>query len=823
MVRRAESRWWWAALVCLLLTVGGLPWALGGALPAAAWALCLGATAACACWAVDTLRHGRRLRFHPLLLGLGLMLLVTGLQLIPLPASLLQGLAPRVAELRDFALVPLGLERWRPVTHDAPATWLALGRTAGVLMLAWVSLQLGREKLARRWLAIVIAVDGAAIALCGLAHHLLGVDAFFGLHHFMAALAVITPFGNANHLAAFEAFSAVVAVALALQAERREESIGWSAAALVSMVTVFVSGSRGGSAIGVAVMLMAVATVALQRRARLVWPSVLVLGVLALATVTMWDTLRARADTLTSVEKLQHTKLATWPMMVDTAKASWPLGVGHGAFEQAVTRDQTQQLEVSFTHPENLVLQGLVDYGVPAALLLAALWLWAFGRTWLQTRDDVIERVLLVAVLGAVLHDLFDFALELNALWPAVVALLAVVAGRRVSDSDRSGRSAVLVGLSALAALSLTALWVGHPDARETRQALQARIDAGLSGDDLRAATVEAIDRHPADWPLYALMAEDRAARRKPNEALAWVNRVVFLRPLDARAHVLAGEALQQLKAPTQALIEYKIAFTQGDRTALTEALALCGPQRLCDRVLVPTEGFIEAAYRELRAQQQHDAAREFVQTAIDDPQSQPFQVAEARLLLAENQLEAHDAEGALSSLSTFTDEQPAVVRLRARALVMAGRDDEGLKVLQTQLASHPDDAQSVFTLAELATATQRYAVAHEALKRALPLVPQLRERSEIFRRQAELHELQSHWGLAAEAWSTASRLEPAVPEFLYRLATAREKEGVIRSAIEALKRARAIDTPAHAASSDAWLTRLQRQLNGAPVGEVTP
>ena len=111
----------WANLVFSALAWGGaVAWAL---VPMVLFAfLGLGAVTA------ESYAKGQRL-WLPWVTGtLGLAIAVCGLQLVPLPASLLSLLSRPAAELRDFALVPLGLTRARPVTLDAPATWRELAK-----------------------------------------------------------------------------------------------------------------------------------------------------------------------------------------------------------------------------------------------------------------------------------------------------------------------------------------------------------------------------------------------------------------------------------------------------------------------------------------------------------------------------------------------------------------------------------------------------------------------------------------------------------------------------------------------------------------------
>ena len=83
-------------------------------------------------------------------------------QLIPLPPGLLAAVSPRGAELRDFALVPLKLESWRPVAVDVPSTARGVARMLSFAMLLFVATELGRLPGLRRRLYSILALSGAA-------------------------------------------------------------------------------------------------------------------------------------------------------------------------------------------------------------------------------------------------------------------------------------------------------------------------------------------------------------------------------------------------------------------------------------------------------------------------------------------------------------------------------------------------------------------------------------------------------------------------------------------------------------------------------------
>ena len=141
------------------------------------------------------------------------------------------------------------------------------------------------------------------------------------------------------------------------------------------------------------------------------------------ATVQEWaETICERSPTAIAIAKRSFN--------MDTAHQAGIAGMGLGAFELGFSRFQVGSADVTYTHPENLVLQWVAELGLPVALLLAALVVVIATRLLRAARHSMLDQILLVGVCGAMLHDLFDFALELNALPIAVVVVVGLVAAR---------------------------------------------------------------------------------------------------------------------------------------------------------------------------------------------------------------------------------------------------------------------------------------------------------------------------------------------------------------------------------------------------------
>lgn len=814
MPESVHSRWWIASEVVVGLAVLVLPWCLGGA-PFWSLEILVGLSSlAFMLWAIGAVRSHRRWAPQVVLLVPLVLSLVALVQLLPMPPPLLQWLSPAAAELREFSLLPLGLTRWRPISMDAPSTARALARFLALGALLAVSLELGRKEAARRRLAMALALSGVSIALCGFLHLVLGEDALLGVHHFRTTLNLITPFGNTNHLAAWETLGGTVALGLALSARSHDEILGWVIAAIICGVAVFLSLSRGGVGSFVATLGL-VGAAALSRKSggiRAVFPWVVIAATVSFAGLLAFEDLAARAATVSTLERIQATKIELWPMMAKGIIHFWPLGMGLGAFELGFTRYQTEQLDVTFTHAENVALHYAGEVGIGMAGVLLVVIVIAGKRAWHEVKDSALERTLLIAVAGLLLHDVFDFSLELNAVSVGLAVLAGLACATRASGGPRqsvTGRSVALG--AAISIVAFVALRLGSDTHNAAEAELRDALIARLPPAQTRALAVRLIDQHPADWVLYANGANDASRRGDPRESLAWVNRVLFLRPDDAHSHEAAARALLRLGKPIQALVELKSAWVLGQRRTLELGLAIAAKEDAFDRMLLDDQDFLLAAYQLLRAKGRARDAERLISAAAAD--SSELLRLEAQVLGVRHEADFGDAATALSSFDQLPEsarDRAELVQVRVALLSKLGQRDEARRALEQLLSRDPSSIAVAVQLVDLYAAMGRPVAAREIITRARPFATTAGTRSELFQREASLWLSEDRLPRALDALQTASRLEPASADLHYRLAEIFERMGSVHSALEEVWRGRVLDSPEGAKARDAWADRLK-------------
>ncbi|HEX8435819.1 O-antigen ligase family protein [Archangium sp.] len=803
-----------------------VPLALGGASSWVHWPLVALAGLALVLACVGARRQRQSLCVPLLALPLGAGALLCLLQLVPLPPGLLALLSPEAAELRDFILVPLGLDGARPLSMDPPATWRELAKHLAYLLTFVAAVQVCRSGRARRRLLATLAFTGAGVATVGLVHALLGLTRLLGLIAFVHARPpLLTPFGNPNHLAAFLALSATVALGLALSSGNRARAAPFVVATVLSGAGVLLSLSRGGIAFFVFGLLALALLLLLQRRAgtpgartwRLGGAVLLcLLGVLAVGGSVAAERISAELASVDSVEELRHSKVALWPMMASAARA-FPLGMGRGAFESVFPRYQTRPTINTYTHPENVVLQLATELGVPGLVVLAVA-LWGFGRLLRREGLEAAELAVLAGVAALGLHDLFDFSLELPASAVAALVALATVARpeHRARPEAPGGLAPmpVLAGGVALTLLALAALVPGRHTLSAADAELGALVTARAPLAEVRARGLALIDRHPTDYALHDLLGTACVASGPSGatEALAFANRALFLNPLDARAHRVAARALLVLRRRTQAFLEYRLAFEAGDTEVLwREAL---GRARTLEELQALTPDSARAAVRlatELMLAGRHEEALPWLAWARERFDGAPEWVGlwerEARLRLERRELE--QAEAASNEVSRLAPDALSSHLLRAEVLRARGRHGEALKSLEALSSRYPGEVELSFTLARLQVDAGLPRRARETLQQVSPFLSDLTQRARLFMLEGASYEREGHRARALESWRSVIRLQPG-PDPWFRVARLHESMHQLDAAARAVREGLRLLPPEKRAEAEAWASLLE-------------
>jgi len=517
--------------------------------------------------------------------------LVMCLQLVPLPPGLLGWISPGLVLARE----PSG---WIPAslvpaeTLEALLVWCAAA-TYAVLVAVWWSVEESRDT--RR--ALVRAALGAA--LFSGAHAALDADAVLG---FITPRndppTFFAPFVNPNHAASLLLLLLPLTVGAVFDSRRRP------AAVVVALTTVAFFLWVGSTGATMAALTVAVVAFLWHRGTvgRVVGGATFALAT-SVAFAWLYTTdLRWR---MTSFE----VRLQIWLDLVSVIRHHPITGVGVGAFQQAYPAYSTL-VGLSAAHAHSEPLQWLAEAGMLGVIAGVSAGALLFGA--IRDARGRLGRRLSLGLLGLALHSLVEFPFRMAAISLIVAGMLgmlssyqrgpAIAAGPAVRLAQGLAAVQILAVFWALHGIGFNALITESPS-RETAEATlrmapwrfeplvisaEQSGDAGRMGELARQLRVEhahdaralrsaglmlarigesedalealgrAAERHPSDFPNWAVYSRVAEASGDPELALhAWERAVIhWSRRYDdpwPRAFTLSDSALSWLEVAEQA------------------------------------------------------------------------------------------------------------------------------------------------------------------------------------------------------------------------------------------------------------------------------
>lgn len=569
-------------LAALCALCAGTPLALGGA---PRLAMLIAATGAMVLGAATLLVSSRGLSSSTPAVGwaLGLLVVVTLIQLVPLPTALLRLLAPSTLEALG---VSHGLSpRWHPLSADPGNTAIALliAATAAAVYLA--ATRLGSDERTRFAILWVLMGVGALIALMGILGVVIAPHRNLLFYQPQGARIIsgliATSFVNPNNSAGFLLLSIFSALAVALRSRGRFRLLAITAATLCA-TGIVLSLSRAGVAtlfFGCLALPLLLRPVAPRERHRMIIALALALPllVIGLFTVLFKYVLQSFSAHLGGFDKLQ-----IWEAAWHAGLQQPLLGYGRGATMTALPRylPSTTSGAKTIGFIENGPLQLFAEIGVApslAIMALIALALW----TWLRS-DSTTTRLCGLALAMLMLQNFFDYSLELLGVALPAACLAGVTARPKRRDSKSSRprrlRHSATTALSSLLLLVLLTILVGWPVQSSLSDGQRLANLATARDPTLLKELARARQHHPLDDYNHYLEAILKARKGDRGAAMRALNRAIYLNPWGPNLHLLGSDLLASAGQRRQALLELKAAarsgadlrqvFTRGQRLA---------------------------------------------------------------------------------------------------------------------------------------------------------------------------------------------------------------------------------------------------------------
>jgi len=490
----------------------------------------------------------------------------TALSLVPLPASLVEGVSPEsVIDARDTARalgdsIPRAATLSRSPT-DTQRELLKAAAICAAFFAGCVVIQLGSRRA-----AVIAGASGAiAAGVITVGHVIADADSVYGIYHYPWPPSLMGPIGNQNHLSGLMAMAVPALLGVAIDTTDRTRRGMLLAAATFCGSVALAAISRGGAiSLGLGLLVLGLLLALHARRkgdAETLRRALIALG--GLVTVGVLLSLAAYVFGETLVHDFEASPTRKLELaaegLVAVGESPW-LGVGRGAFRIAYTHlDGTDRLY----YPENLLVQWTSEWGVPATLLFLVTLGGAFFLA-MRRAESATQMGALAAVFGMFVHDQVDFALEQLAIALSAAVLLAAALYR--SKSERSGRAletsrrtrilswtpaAVTIALALALGMS-----IHHGDARRLEQELLDMNEAG-EWAATEALASDAMRLHPSE-PIFPLVLGWAAASHNAADAPRWLNRAMALAPDWPSPHLVTARWLARRGRLEQAWLEVR-------------------------------------------------------------------------------------------------------------------------------------------------------------------------------------------------------------------------------------------------------------------------
>ena len=514
-----------------------------------------------------------------------MLVLYSLLQTVPLPAGIVAQLSPAGADIWSRSGIPIHRSLTSfPVSLDPGATTFEAAKYASYAAIFFGAAVMARNRGVATGTTIVFAA-GVTLAVATIGHELAGARTLFGIYEPRNTFGRIAPLLNANNLAGYLNLATLAGLGLLHSPKTRIPRAFMVAGVALCMAVSFRAASRAGVVSLLLGLIVAGALSFLARkrestvgreRAMTVWPLLAAGGfALGLALVTgeeaFWKDLLNQ-----SILKLDLVRAST------AVASDFPaVGIGRGAFESVYLAYRPEQgIHIAFTHPENIVVQWVAEWGFAVGLAGLCALAFLFRPTNVGAVRSQLNAYVFAGALALVVHNLLDLSLEL----PGPAVALAVLAGSLWGDvrRRRPARQQWAVvrprhgWFSAALVLVCLALYAvrGYSPLETERERLASALRSIETADDrlrFQAELSEAVLRHPADY-YFPLLGAIAATKFGDDPPIPWLQRALERGPTIGRTHVVLAEVLGRNGAVGQCMLELKIAL--GHEPSLVQLVA---------------------------------------------------------------------------------------------------------------------------------------------------------------------------------------------------------------------------------------------------------
>ena len=722
---------------------------------------------------------------------LALPLLLTTLQLIPLPAEVLRIVSNETYNILMYSL----MADWKaaPLSLDPAQTQHELLKLIGYFVCACVLFQLKtRDKRNQTQLGILkcIALSGTTLTLTAAIHLTLGLKSTFGAFA-PADTLLLTTFVNPNHAAAFLGLATFCSLSIYLhETNLRANSELWLANAGLLVIALLSTLSRAGilsfviSSILLAIGLIIYKEKTDSQRSRFIATFVLLSIVGGTAYFFFPEVLSRELSSIGNSNALSKTRI--WFATPDILDKFWFSGIGRGAFYSAFPIFSPATNIASYTHLENEYLQALVDWGPIWGTLVIFGFIVAVLRAFHHNRYIRANWPVLAASVYLGLHNIMDFNLStMGVALPWIALLTTLTPLPPPSIEPRKSSWVIIIPLLLLFTGTAIASW-NHSLDSDT-DAAQTLVESG--SPEATDFIDGAIRRHPGDYFLHTLkvraMLQDEATSK---QVFRHANAALYLGPQRPGSHLSAADLLIRSGNTNQAFTHYRQVIEMNSE--LLVGIAKSVTKRFGSIEAVTKLAGFDANSRlpivyYLNSQHRPDLALKVLEDYLGEEES----ILRVR---CSTQLEAKQYTQAIKTAARLKRLYPQNIMgyyCAARAHMQLGNIEDALNQTTASFAISPTNVANLKLYVQLLLKTKRYDHAHKYIKQLEILAKIDREKSEVYALRGEFAHLMKRYKEAKDAYLQAFHTYPLSAEYLKRSIEIELATGSLRSALELLAR----------------------------------
>lgn len=489
---------------------------------------------------------------------------------VPLPASLVKLIAPANADVWERALRGFGQPgpETFSISLDPQATRVEVLRGLTYLLTFATALRFSTRRGGVAFLERVVVGCALFMAAASILHPVLGAERVLGVYRPEYDYGKhLAPILNGNHLSAYLNLGLATGLGVLAMTRSAQERVLLAGCCLFLLGMEFYVASRGGVATSVLSALVVALLAVRARRGRAATASTgPVVLVLAASVGVGLLILAGSEDARVELASKDTSKLDPILQSLAMIRPHGVFGVGRGAFESTFPAYRTSGGFITMTHPENVVAQVVVEWGLPCAAIFFGVLLLAFRPRWVLANAKVSVGAY-AALVGLAVHNLVDFSSELPGVMVLAATCAAIVTGREAEGGEiprwaRHPRAAAGAALLATGLAAFAALRGAPGELYPDREAIgKLATDRGTSRARFDAALRAALLRHPGE-PYFSYAAAVRGQALRDGPVLPWAGHALERSPIYGPVHLVLARLFAR-SVPSQARVEYRLALEQ--------------------------------------------------------------------------------------------------------------------------------------------------------------------------------------------------------------------------------------------------------------------